>query len=444
MPGGTGNAATCVLYVDVPVGTTALRVYADKRSLVPLLAKGTKVFAGWALNSKPKAVASGSVTGSASNRGDVMLTVDVSGQPGKWWVLVESEDESDVWVSAVAYDIGQRPRVSVELGRRTGVIAVESGAAQIFRVQLPANKATTLNINIDAGWIGTIGQNYDVYANILDDKKIQMITDNLSITSVFDFLSKLAKAFQDGKIDALFPKYLTPSATNKDFQGLGHIGNFGKVSIPIPSSQQAPLVYVAIQPQTNLPWSGALSSFTVQFSTPEASPVDTFDTATCENPSKRRDVADAEQAADPCAGSVCRDCAARSECHFCLGESVPSQGCRSKSNACPAKSAPATVAQCSECVSLVDDSACGGNAACTWCSTLSVGDIVTGCTHKFSCPAQEAKTAPASTTAPASVAPINAATSTAASGAPVDATTSDAVAVAVSVLATALAVALLF
>jgi len=268
--------------VDVPVGTTALRVYADKAfSLNPFAVKGTKLFAGWSLNSSPKAVATGSVTGSTSNKGDVMLTVDVSGQPGKWWVLVESENEADVWVSAVAYDIGQRPRVSVELGRRTGVIAVESGAAQIFRVQLPANKATTLNVNIDAGWIGTIGANYDVYANILDDKKIQMITDNLSIASVFDFLNKLAKAFQDGKIDALFPKYLTPSATNKDFQGLGHVGNFGKVSIPIPSSQQAPLVYVAIQPQTNLPWSGDLSSFTVQFSTTEASPVDTFDTATC-------------------------------------------------------------------------------------------------------------------------------------------------------------------
>jgi hypothetical protein len=389
VPGGTGSANTCVLYVDVPVGTTALRVYGDKSefSLNPF-AKQTKLFAGWTLQSQPKAVASGSVTGSTT-KGDVMLTLDVSGKPGTWWILVESENQADVWVSAVAYDIGQRPRVSVELGRRTGVIAVENGAAQIFRVQLPANKDTILKINIDAGWIGTIGQNYDVFANILDDKKIEMITNNLSITSLFDFLAKVAQAFKDGKVDALFPKFLTPGPMNFDVMRTGHFINFGKVEFPVASSKQAPIVYVAIKPQTNLPWSGDLSSFTVQFSTTEKQADNTFDSATCEKPSSRR--RDVEQTTpDACASKVCADCVADASCNYCYGASVTQQACRAKSaGACPANSAPATASQCRECVSAGESSTtCGAVANCKWCSALSAGDPVAGCTQKWTCPDQ--------------------------------------------------------
>jgi hypothetical protein len=426
--------------VNVAVGSTALRIVGDKTwSLNPFAVKGTKLFAGWTLTSQPKAVVSGSVVGSA-DKGDVMLTLDVSGKPGKWWILVESENESDVWVSAVAYDIAQRPRVSVEPGRRTGVIAVETGASQIFRLQLPANKATTVTIDINAGFIGTLGDRYDVYVNVIDDRKIKMITDNLNFATILDFLGKLAKAFKDGKVDALFPKFLSPGPDSFDIKKTSSVLN-GKADFPVPSSQEAPILYIAIKPQGSLPWSGALSSFTVQFTTTEQKADNSFDSATCENPkSRRRDV---EQTPDACAGKVCADCVADANCNFCYGASVPEQACRAKTNACPANSVPAVVAQCTECAKLSDNQTqCSAAANCKWCSALSAGDPVNGCTTKWTCPDQATSPPTSPPTTPNNVVSTTAAgtgVSTTKSGANVDTSASGAVALGLSAAATVVA-----
>jgi hypothetical protein len=441
VPGGTGSSKTCVLYVNVPLGSTALRIFGDKTwSLNPFAVKATKLFAGWSLTSKPKAVVSGSVVGSV-DKGDVMLTLDVSGKPGKWWILVESENESDVWVSAVAYDIAQRPRVTVEPGRRTGVIAVEAGASQIFRLQLPANKATTVTVNIDAGFIGSIGETYDVYVNIIDDAKIKMITDNLNFASLLDFLGKLAKAFKDGKVDTLFPKFLSPGPGSFDIKKNGNFVNFGKIDFPVPSSQEAPILYIAIQHKGTLPWSGALSSFTVQFTTTEQKADNSFDSATCENPTSRR--RDVEQTTDACAGKVCADCIADANCNFCYGPSVPEQACRAKTNACPADSAPAVVAQCTECAKLSDsETQCKTVANCKWCSALSAGDPVNGCTTKWTCPDQ-ATAPPTSQNNGVSTTTAGTSVTTTKAGASVDTTGSGAVALGLSAAATLVAAMLL-
>jgi hypothetical protein len=376
--------------VDVPLGTTTMRIYVDKGWDILNFAggKGTKVYAGWSLNSSPGAVASGSVT-SAKENGDVMLTIDVTGSIGKYWILIESENDADAFVSAVAYDIAQRPRVSVELGKRTGVVAVEAGASQIYRMQLPANVATTVKVNIDAGWFGTIGEQYDIFVNILDDKKIEMITDNLSLTSIIDFLNKLSSAFKTGKVDALFPKFLTPDENTNDLTRTGHVANFGMATFPVSSSKQAPIVYVAIKPKSALPWSGQLSSFTVAFSTTETPANDKVNTASCENPKRRRSVDDVEQgaAADPCASKTCDACVSDTTCQYCYGKSVTSNACRSKSaGTCPTDSAAATKAQCTECVKL-ESNTCGANANCKYCSQLSAGDVVEHCINAWLCPA---------------------------------------------------------
>ena len=127
--------------------------------------------------------------------GDVALTIDrptgAGGAARRWWVLAQSDQVKDAYVSAVAYDFKRQSRVAAELERRTGVIEIDYGASEIFRLQVAAGKAHKISLDINNGHFGKAFDSYDVFVTIFDDAKIAQVLQSVSFADAGDLFKAM-------------------------------------------------------------------------------------------------------------------------------------------------------------------------------------------------------------------------------------------------------------
>lgn len=120
-----------------------------------------------------------------------------------------------VLVTAVCYDIAERPRVDIEFGKRSGVIAVEEGALEVFTAFVDAMPATKVTVNVDTAKFLAFADSYKVYVNIITLSKVVDVLKSLSWNDLAGAIGAINAAFRGGSVDKL-PGFLTPDATKAD------------------------------------------------------------------------------------------------------------------------------------------------------------------------------------------------------------------------------------
>ena len=112
----------------------------------------------------------------------------------KWWISITSDQDEEALVTAVAYDIAERPRVDIQFGKRSGVIMVEEGQLEVFTQLLPAQPTTKVVVNIDTAKFLSFADTYKVYVNKITLSSVANFLANVSFKDFAQLLGSINKA----------------------------------------------------------------------------------------------------------------------------------------------------------------------------------------------------------------------------------------------------------